>query len=120
MVRIRVESRDVTEIETPLLAVGVFDDRELDPIALRIDEALGGALQRLTASGEISGKRSSTTVFHTGTLVGAGSRLRAERVVVIGRGKSVDPSLESARWFAATAANKAQELRLNGLALVAP
>jgi leucyl aminopeptidase len=119
MVRMRVEVRDVLEIDTPLLALGVFEDQDLNPLALRIDDALGGVLQRLKVDGEISGKRNTATVLHTTTMLGNDARVRAARVAVIGRGKSSNDSLESSRWFGAAAALKARELHLSGLTLIA-
>lgn len=119
MVKITVEDVDRLTLETPMLAISLFEDEELEGAITRIDGALGGSIRRLKDTGEITGKRNTTTVIHTGALAssGAGS-IRAERVAIIGRGKRSDLSLETIRIVAAHAANKARELRLQGFALV--
>ena len=44
MLKIIVEDRNRLELETPMLATGVFEGEEPDGAVRRIDEALGGAL----------------------------------------------------------------------------
>ena len=45
---------------TGALVVPVFSDSDLDGVAKRIDDALGGALADVVASGEITGKTERT------------------------------------------------------------
>src|SRR5437879_4393259 len=79
MTKITVEERDRFEIDTPMLAVSMFDEDQFDESLVRLDEALGGALRRLKDSGEMSGKPRSVTVLHTPTLLGNDSSpLRAQ------------------------------------------
>ncbi len=119
MVRISVEARDRLEMETPLLAISLFEGEELEGAITRLDDALGGTIRRLKDAGEITGKRNTATVIHTAALTGnMSSPIRAERVAVFGRGKRDDLSLEMVRVFGAAAANKARELRLRGFALI--
>jgi leucyl aminopeptidase len=101
-----------------MLAVSLFEEDGMDPSLERLDQVLGGAITRLKASGEVTGKARSVTVIHTPALLGAAdSPLKAQRVVLIGRGKREDLSLETVRTVAAIAANKARELRVPHFAI---
>jgi len=116
--RFIVEERDRFEVETPLLVVSLFDEDELDESFVRLDQALGGAIRRMKASGEISGKPRTVTIITTAALLGdSSSALRAERVAIIGRGKRQDLNLETIRTVAAVGASKARELRLSRFAI---
>jgi leucyl aminopeptidase len=117
MLKITVEDRNRLELETPMLALGIFEGEEIDGAVKRIDQALGGAISRLKAAGEITGKKETATVIHTAALAGSDSPIRAERVAIIGRGKREDLSLETVRVYGAVAAKKAHKLRLRSFAL---
>jgi leucyl aminopeptidase len=117
MLKITVENRDRLEIETPMLAMGIDEGVELDGAIQRVDQALGGAISRLKASGEITGKKETVTVIHTAALAGGDSPIKAERVAIVGRGKHEDLSPETVRVYGAVAAKKAHELRLRSFAL---
>src|SRR5947208_10485480 len=112
MLKITVEDRDRLSLETPMLAIGLFEGEEIDGAVRRIDQALGGAISRLKDTGEITGKKESVTVLHTAALVGGDSSIKAERVAIVGRGKREDLSLETVRVAGAVTATKARELRL--------
>ena len=67
---------------TACLVVGLFKDGALAPSAARIDEASGGAIRRVVAGGDASGKPgTATTLF---ALPG----VAAPRVLVVGLGES--------------------------------
>src|SRR5437763_150078 len=117
MLKVTVEDRNRLELETPMLAMGIFEDEELGDEIHRVDDALGGAISRLRGTGEISGKKETVTGLHTAALTGGKGSIKAERVAVIGRGKHADVNLEMIRVYAAVAARKAQELRLPSFAL---
>jgi leucyl aminopeptidase len=117
MVRISVESRDLLDVETPLLAIGVVEGQPLLGVARRVDEALHGLLTRLNDSGEISGKTGTATVLHSPVLGGGSAGPRAERILVIGYGPQEDLGLEVVRRAAAVAANRARELKVGAFAL---
>jgi leucyl aminopeptidase len=116
-VKIIVEDRNRLELETPMLAMGIFEGEDLGGEVLRVDEALGGAISRLKEAGEITGKKETITVLHTAALAGRDSPIKAERVAIIGRGKHDELTLEMVRVYAAVAAKKAHELRLRSFAL---
>ena len=63
------------------IVVGLYEDRVLTPAAARIDESSGGALKRLTDSGDATGKPGTVTV-----LFGL-SGVAAPRVVLAGLGE---------------------------------
>ena len=93
MLKITVEDRNRLELETPMLAMGIFEGEELGGEVLRVDEALGGAISRLKEAGEITGKKETATVLHTAALAGRDSPIKAERVAIIGRGKHEELNL---------------------------
>jgi len=117
MLKITVEDHDRLGLETPMLAMGIFEGEDIDGAIRRIDQALGGVISRLKATGEITGKKETVTVLHTGALVGGKAPIKAERVAIVGRGKREDLTLETVRTVGAVAANKARELRLRSFAL---
>src|SRR5919198_1454645 len=80
---IRVQPTSVTEIETPLLVVNLFEGVTSPGGATgAVDTALGGQISRLIADGEIRGEAATITVIHN---PGA-SGLKARRVAVVGLG----------------------------------
>ncbi|NCT66808.1 MAG: leucyl aminopeptidase [Rhodanobacteraceae bacterium] len=66
---------------TPCLVVGLYEERALSAAAARVDAASGGALSRLVASGDATGKAGSSTVLFG--LPG----VAAERVLLVGLGE---------------------------------
>src|SRR5947209_7621883 len=79
---ITVETRPFTTIETEALVTYVFEDN--DPVQGRVaelDQACGGALRKLSASGRLTAKWLETTLVH----FPAG--LAPQRLLLIGAGK---------------------------------
>src|SRR3954451_11446799 len=110
-----VEQGSLTEIETPLLVVNLFQgDSELGGASAAVDEALGGLLGRLREDGELRGKAGEAVLVHNH----GDTTLRARRVLVVGLGPRDRFDAEAARRAAATAARKAQELRVKDYATV--
>jgi leucyl aminopeptidase len=98
--------------EADLLALGIKSDRlQKDPTLKAIDQALGGALQRLIADDNFKGTLGETLT------VALPHGLRATRFVLIGLG-SGNVTTRDARAFGAKAAHLA--CRLGTLAVVAP
>lgn len=108
-----VEQGSLTEIETPLLVVNLFQDAaELGGATGAVNEAMGGLLARLREDGELRGKAGEVTLVHNpGSMA-----LRAQRVLVVGLGRREEFGAEGVRRAAATAARKAQELRVKSYA----
>jgi leucyl aminopeptidase len=117
-VELRVQQASVTDIETPLLVVNLFEGVAQPQGATgAVDQALSGQISQLIAEGEITGEPVTITVIHTN----GHSGLRAKRVAIVGLGKSTDSEqerFENARIAAATAARKARELKLDSFATI--
>jgi leucyl aminopeptidase len=113
-VDLRVQQASVTEIDTPLLVVNLFEGVTQPGGATgAVDAALGGQIAQLIADGEISGEAATVSVIHT-----AGRGLKARRVAVVGLGKQAEFDLESVRIAAALAARRARDLKLDSFATI--
>ena len=111
---LRVQQASVTQIETPLLVVSVFEGvSQLSGETATVDSALGGQISRLIADGEISGEPATVTVIHN-----TANGLAARRVAVVGLGKPSEFEVENVRVAAALAARKARDLKLDSFATV--
>ena len=87
--------------ETPLLAVAL--SRGPLPASLKpLDQAVGGALERLLASGDFTGKRDDVAVLYP-----AG---KTQRLVLIGLGKPEEVNRAALRRGAGSAAKRARTL----------
>jgi leucyl aminopeptidase len=119
-VDLRVQQASVTDIDTPLLVVNLFEGVSQPQGATgAVDQALSGQISQLIADGEITGEPATITVIHNG--VNGHTGLKAKRVAVVGLGKSTDSEqerFEHARVAAATAARKARELKVDSFATV--
>lgn len=73
---------DVLAAEADVIVIGIGSDLALGPHASAVDQASGGAIQRLVECGEIKGKALECTVIL------APSGITATHVVVIGLGES--------------------------------
>jgi leucyl aminopeptidase len=90
---IRVVAGDITQIEVPALIVNLFEGvKQPGGATGAVDRALGGAISRLIAEGEIKGKKGEVTLIHT---LG---RMGPARVVVAGLGKQKDFNLDTVRY----------------------
>jgi len=102
-VELRVQQASVTEIDTPLLVVNLFEGvTEPGGASGAVDRALGGQISRLIAEGEITGEPATVTVIHAN----GNGNLKAQRVAVVGLGKQSDTEqerLENLRVAAAVA-----------------
>ena len=113
--RVELQAAPLTDIRTPLLAVNLFEGvRTPGGATGAADAACGGLISQLIADGEISGELGQVVVIHTR---GRGG-LAADRVAVVGLGKSDEFGLEEARAASAAAVCKARELRLTSLATI--
>ena len=84
---------------TPLLAVAV-PQGGLTPSLKELDEATGGGIERVYASGDFKGKRDETAIVYSGG--------RATRVLLIGTGVRDDAKLSAVRRAASIAAKRAR------------
>jgi leucyl aminopeptidase len=105
-VEIRVEQGDIATYAGKAIVVNLFEGVQQPGGGTgAVDAALDGALSRLIADGDITGKAGEITVFHT---LG---KIAAPRVVVAGLGKQQTFSLDTVRD---TAAAVARYLRRHG------
>jgi leucyl aminopeptidase len=117
-VELRVQQASVTEFDTPLLVVNLFEGvTEPSGAAAAVDAALGGQITRLIADGEITGEPATVTVVHNAGN-GSSGGLKARRVAVVGLGKQAEFEVENIRVAAALAARKARDLKLDSYATV--
>lgn len=77
-----------------------------------VDQALGGAIRRLIAGGDFTGKLNQTAVLYPGDGVSA------DRLVLVGLGKQDAFTLDRARQAAGSAARKARDLGCRRLASI--
>jgi leucyl aminopeptidase len=90
-------------VEADLLGVLVADPPELSAAAAELDGALGGALGRLLAEGDVTGRRGSVTVLHRNGDPGP------RRVAVAGLGPVDRAGAEAVRLAAAATARRLGE-----------
>jgi leucyl aminopeptidase len=79
---INLDTRPAAKIETEALITYVFEqDKPVDGDLSQLDAATGGALSRLAASGELTGKMLEVTLLHYP------QGLAAQRLLILGAGK---------------------------------
>jgi leucyl aminopeptidase len=104
---ILVEQGSVTDVQTPLLVVNLFEGVTTPGGATgAVDKALGGLISQLIADGEIKGKLEDVTIIHTM------GKLPAQRVAVVGLGPREKFDLDGVRRAAGSALKKARELNV--------
>jgi leucyl aminopeptidase len=96
-----VVSAQPSSYETPLLAVAV-PRGNLPPSLDGVDQAAGGAINRVIAAGDFSGKKDETAVVYPSGSVA--------RVLLVGLGKRDEVDRSSIRRAAAIAAKRARAL----------
>jgi leucyl aminopeptidase len=96
---------------TPLLAIALARG-PLPPSLQPLDDAAGGAISRLLASGDFAGRRDETAVLYPSAPVA--------RVLLIGMGKPEEVSRTSIRRAAATAAKRARAIGVPSAAFYLP
>ncbi|HKJ03726.1 MAG TPA: leucyl aminopeptidase [Longimicrobiales bacterium] len=102
---------DPLVFDTPLLAVGVAEGTGAgEGFLARLDQALGGAVARVMAAGDLKGKARDEVVLY-----GAGTG--PSRVVLLGMGKVEAVTSEQIRRLAGRAVRAAEKLGLDGVAL---
>ena len=78
------------QVASDAVVVGVYEDRSLSAAAAELDRAAGGAISRLLASGDVSGKPGAVT-----RLLGLGG-VAAGRILLVGLGEPA--RLDAARY----------------------
>src|SRR5713226_3521342 len=95
---ITVDTRTAAQIDAEALIAYIFEQEKPDSgILAQLDQAAGGALSKLVASGEITGKMLETTLLYYP------QGLAAQRLLVIGAGKKDKFGTADLRRLAGTA-----------------
>lgn len=110
---IKVVSGDITRIKVGAAMVNLFEGvKQPGGATGAVDQALGGAITKLIAEGEIKGKLNEITVIHS---LG---KLEPERVVVVGLGKQEKFTLDSIRGVMAEACKYLRKLGVKRAATI--
>ncbi len=107
MVRIDAGGSALTQVSSPMLAVGVHKD---DGIPQELGEAAG----KLLSDGDFSGKEGETALIY------APVGLSTPRLLLVGLGESASFTLDKLRRTSATAAKRARSLKLDEAAFTLP
>jgi leucyl aminopeptidase len=111
--QILVQQGSITEIETPLLAVNLFEGvKQPGGATGAVDSALGGLVSQLIADGEIKGSLNEVTIIHTQ------GKLPASRVAVVGLGKQDKFNLDAIRRASGGLFKKVRDFGLNSFCTV--
>lgn len=110
---VKVISGDLTKVRVSAVIVNIFEGVEKPGGATAaIDQALGGAITRLIAEGEVKGKLNEVTMVHT---LG---RVEPERVVIVGLGKQQELTLDRIRGVASEACRSLRKVGVERIATV--
>ena len=97
---------ELASLETPLLAVPVFEGNGADAAVEALDRALGGLIAAVRERGDLRGKEGESV-----TLYPTGGSVAAQRVLLIGVGKPDALTPEKLRKAGGTAARQASRAR---------
>ena len=104
---ILIERGSVTEVQTPLLVINLFEGVAAPGGATgAVDRALGGLISQLIADGEIKGKLEEVVVLHTM------GKIPATRVAVVGLGPREKFDLEAIRRASGSVFKRARDLNI--------
>ena len=106
---------ELAGLETPLLAVPVFEGAATDPAVAALDRALGGMIAALVERGDLRGKDGESA-----TLYPVGGAVAATRVLLVGMGKPDAVTAEKLRKAGGTAAKQAARARSTLVTFVLP
>jgi leucyl aminopeptidase len=111
---ITVDTRAIAKIEADALVTYAFDqEKPTVGILARLDEATGGALSKLAASGELTGKMLETTLLYYP------DGLVAQRLLILGAGKKAKFGTAELRRLAGTAVRALKARQAKSIAFLA-
>lgn len=111
--KIIVSQGEIQASQADTLIVNLFDDVTTPSGATgAMDQALGGAIRELIASGDLTGKAGEVGVLYPRGAV------PAVRVLVVGLGKRADFNLEGVRQAAAKSIQQAYKLKAKNVATI--
>jgi leucyl aminopeptidase len=111
-VEVRAKKAEFSRCKTDMLVVGQFSDAaEPDEIIRKLNDKLGGAIERLKELGDFTGKAKTHALLY------GNGKIAAERLMLVGLGERSKATLDTLRKAAATAANRAVELKVKQISL---
>ena len=110
-VNVGVRKADAVSVKADMLAVGMFSDGKAGALYELVDKKLGGAIKKLRKLGDFSGKEKTAVLLYTE------GRIGAVRLLLVGLGQRKKVCVDTLRKAAATAMNKAVELKSRSVAL---
>lgn len=110
--QIQVTSGALAALNAGALVVPVFADGRLDGAAKSADDALGGAISEVLASGEIKGAANETALIHATT--------QTKRVLVVGLGDRAKFNATSLAKYAGTAIRYLGKRNVKSIAFALP
>ena len=103
----------VTELQTPLLALHIFErDRQPTGFVTKVDQLFGGAITRILESGDFTGRKNETLVIYP-----SDPALGIRRVLLVGVGKREDHTVERLRRAVGSAVRTAERMSIRELAV---
>ncbi|MDO3378678.1 leucyl aminopeptidase [Geoalkalibacter halelectricus] len=105
----KVKKADPLKRKTPVLVVGVFEDKLKGGFFKKLDAALDGLLQQAIRSGEFRGEFKETLLLATA------GKISAQRILAVGLGREGEADLDRLRQGSAVAAALLQQRRLTTL-----
>ncbi|PKN12144.1 MAG: leucyl aminopeptidase [Deltaproteobacteria bacterium HGW-Deltaproteobacteria-4] len=109
--KIFTEAAQLLSINTPILVIGLHEEKSLSLRHQEINAALDDVLGQAIREQEFSGKLGETLLLHSG------KRLAARRILCVGLGQEKNYDTAQARQAIASAAELAQKKRILTLAL---
>ncbi|MBP7052440.1 MAG: leucyl aminopeptidase [Phycisphaerae bacterium] len=110
-VDVKTTRTDLAKCRTGMLVIGRFSDGDPgEPIAA-LDKKLDGAIARLAKIGDFTGKAKTQAVVY------GNGRIGVERILLLGLGDRKKATLDTLRKAAATAANRAVEMKVKHVSL---
>lgn len=106
MVKIKIENAKISQKQTSLLVIGIFENESDFPQSKELNSEISIAIKEILENKEFFGAPGSSIIIHT---LGKGSM---RNILLLGLGKRENFSNESARISAGKAAHKAKDLQI--------
>jgi len=111
-VDVKTRRADLARSKTEMLVVGRFSDvAEPDDILRKLDDKLGGVIERLKNLGDFTGKAKTQALLYGNGKIGA------RRLLLVGLGERGSATLDTLRKAVATAACRAVDLKVGQISL---
>ena len=111
-INVKTARTSFDKIKADVLSVGVFENAGKSSVIEKINKAMGGAISKIKKAGDFKGKSGSTALIY------AGKEIAAQRVLLVGLGKSKDADINTFRQAASKAAFEAVKLKAKSLAIL--